>query len=289
MDTAAIATLIRCLEADVGRDRVASTRSRSALRRTLRRPRAVIRDSAWPPGPPAARLDAGRLLCGRDDCRSRRQRDAARTLTGAGILAALPSAATGFSDWVDTADAERRVGFLHLGANIAAVGLYAFSWVARRLGKELAGGLLGAAGGGVMTMAGWLGGHLAFAVVVGVDTTAFEIARPGDAPRRRSAADGIALAVFEDGLGIRRVLTDRCRHRGGRLSDGDIADGCVTCPWHGSRFDIGDGHFVQGPASHPQPVYEVRVSAEGTEVRRDEPRSLRRNPVRGSDSPSGLQ
>jgi nitrite reductase/ring-hydroxylating ferredoxin subunit/uncharacterized membrane protein len=216
------------------------------------------------------------------------ERGAARTLTGAGVLASLPTAAAGLSDWVDTADAERRVGFLHLTANFAAVGLYASSWVARRRGRELQGRLFGAVGGGVMTVAGWLGGHLAYAMGVGVDTTAFEggptewtdIARPGDAPSRRAVADGIALAVFEDDAGNPSVLADRCTHRGGPLSDGDVVDGCVTCPWHGSRFDIADGHVARGPATQPQPVYEVRVSGEGTQVRRDEPRSLRRNPVR---------
>jgi nitrite reductase/ring-hydroxylating ferredoxin subunit/uncharacterized membrane protein len=225
------------------------------------------------------------------------QRSAARTLTGAGVLAALPTAATGLSDWVDTADAERRVGFFHLSANVAAVGLYALSWAARRRGRELQGQLFGAAGAGVMTVAGWLGGHLAYAMGVGMDTTVFEggptewtdIARPGDAPSHRAVAGGIALAVFEDDAGNPKVLADRCTHRGGPLSDGDVVDGCASCPWHGSRFDIADGHVVRGPATYPQPVYEVRISGEGVQVRRDEPRALRRNPVRASDGPSGSQ
>ena len=117
------------------------------------------------------------------------QRDAARTLTGAGVLCAVPTAATGLSDWADTADAERRVGFLHLTANTVAVSLYAASWYARRRGLDGRGQALGLAGAAVMTVAGWLGGHLAYGMGVGVDTTAFqggptewtEIARPGRA------------------------------------------------------------------------------------------------------------
>ena len=215
------------------------------------------------------------------------QRDAARTLTGAGVLCAVPAAATGLSDWADTADAERRVGFLHLAANTVAVSLYAASWWARRRGLHRRGQALGVAGAAVMTAAGWLGGHLAYGMGVGVDTTAFEggptewreIAGPGESPSRRASADGVALAVLEDEDGRPRVLADRCTHRGGPLSEGQVADGCVTCPWHGSRFDLVDGHVVRGPATEPAPVYEVRVSGDGTEVRRDEPRSLRRNPV----------
>ena len=88
---------------------------------------------------------------------------------------------------------------------------------------------------------------------VGVDTTAFEggptewteIARPEDSPSRRASADGIAPAVLEDEEGHPRVLADRCTHRGGPLSEGQVADGCVTCPWHGSRFDLVDGHVVR--------------------------------------------
>ncbi len=213
--------------------------------------------------------------------------EAARKLIGAGVLSALPTAATGLSDWVDTAGAERRVGFLHLSANFVAVSLYAASWRARRRGAKWRGQALSLAGAMVMAVAGWLGGHLAHAMGVGVDTTAFdggptdwtEIARPGDSPGNRALAAGIAVAVLEDDGGTPHVLADRCSHRGGPLSEGEVGHGCVTCPWHGSQFDLVDGHVVRGPASTPQPVYEVQVTGDGTEVRRAEPRALRVNPV----------
>jgi nitrite reductase/ring-hydroxylating ferredoxin subunit/uncharacterized membrane protein len=215
------------------------------------------------------------------------QHRAARALIGTGVLAAIPTAATGLSDWVDTADAERRVGFVHLVANLVAVMCYTKSWWERRQGHAWHGQAFSLAGAAALTAAGWLGGHLAYSMGVGVDTTAFdggpakwtEIARPGDSPSRRAIADGVALVVIEDAVGQPHVLADRCTHRGGPLSEGTVGDGCITCPWHGSRFAIGDGHVVRGPATAPQPVYEVRVTGEGTEVRRDEPRSLRRNPV----------
>lgn len=215
------------------------------------------------------------------------ERDAARTLTGAGVLAALPTAATGLNDWVDTADAERRIGFLHLACNLVALWIYAASWRSRRRGHVIRGQALGLLGASVMTAAGWLGGHLAYAMGVGVDTTAFgggptewsEIAAAGDSPSRHVVAQGVGLAVLEDEQGTPHVLADRCTHRGGPLSEGVVEGNCVTCPWHGSRFDLIDGHVVRGPASVPQPVYEVRVTGDGTEVRRAEPRALRRNPV----------
>jgi nitrite reductase/ring-hydroxylating ferredoxin subunit/uncharacterized membrane protein len=213
--------------------------------------------------------------------------DAARKLIAAGVLSAVPTAATGLSDWVDTAGAERRIGFFHLSANLFAVGCYAASWRARHRGARWRGQAWSLTGAALMTAAGWLGGHLAYEMGVGVNTTAFdggptdwtEIARPGDSPSHRAEVSGTAVAVLEDAEGNPRVLADRCTHRGGPLSEGPVADNCVTCPWHGSRFDILDGHVVRGPASSPQPVYEVRVTGDGTEIRRTEPRALRVNPV----------
>jgi nitrite reductase/ring-hydroxylating ferredoxin subunit len=54
------------------------------------------------------------------------------------------------------------------------------------------------------------------------------------------------------------VLADRCSHMSGPLSDGELADGCLTCPWHGSVFRIADGSVARGPATAPQPAFEVR-------------------------------
>jgi nitrite reductase/ring-hydroxylating ferredoxin subunit/uncharacterized membrane protein len=55
-----------------------------------------------------------------------------------------------------------------------------------------------------------------------------------------------------------------CAHAGGT-----VVDGCVECPWHGSRFRLTDGRARRGPTVYDQPAYEIR-SAEGGgyEVRR---------------------
>ena len=45
---------------------------------------------------------------------------------------------------------------------------------------------------------------------------------------------------------------------GAWLSDGELADGCLTCPWHGSVFRITDGSVARGPATAPQPAFETR-------------------------------
>ena len=60
-----------------------------------------------------------------------------------------------------------------------------------------------------------------------------------------------------------------CAHAGGPLPEGEVVDGCIQCPWHGSRFRLDDGRVAQGPALYDQPVYEIRAAdGGGYEVRR---------------------
>jgi nitrite reductase/ring-hydroxylating ferredoxin subunit/uncharacterized membrane protein len=213
----------------------------------------------------------------------------ARFLTGLGVLSALPVAATGASDWADTTGAEQRVGVFHLGANLAATALYTGSWWARRRGRPQVGISLGLVGAALVTAAGWLGGHMAYALGVGVDTNAFHggpedwttMAGGGSGSVTEASAAGVSLVVVRTDAGDQpRVLANRCSHRGGPLAEGQLDGGCLQCPWHGSRFDVENGEVRRGPATMPQPVYEVRTQDGHLQVRRDEPRSLRTNPVR---------
>lgn len=108
------------------------------------------------------------------------ERSAARKLTGFGCAVALPTAAAGSADWLTTTGAARRTGFVHAAVNDAALMTYLMSWRARRRGRSMRGAMLGLAGAGMLGVGGWLGGHLAYAQGVRVDTKAFEerTARP---------------------------------------------------------------------------------------------------------------
>jgi len=55
------------------------------------------------------------------------------------------------------------------------------------------------------------------------------------------------------------AVGEACTHVGGPLSRGRLSGFVITCPWHGSRFDVRTGAVVGGPASRPEPSYEVRV------------------------------
>lgn len=60
------------------------------------------------------------------------------------------------------------------------------------------------------------------------------------------------------------ALDNRCTHVGGPLGEGAVDGQAVTCPWHGSRFDITSGQVLGPPARRPVATYSVKV--QGDEV-----------------------
>jgi nitrite reductase/ring-hydroxylating ferredoxin subunit/uncharacterized membrane protein len=76
------------------------------------------------------------------------------------------------------------------------------------------------------------------------------------------------LVVVRIGDSI-HALHSVCAHAGGPLHEGTLVDGCVQCPWHGSRFRLSDGAAQRGPTVYDQPSYEIRAGGGGGyEVRR---------------------
>ena len=214
-------------------------------------------------------------------------RTAARRLIGLGILSSLPVAATGASDWSDTAGAERRVGLVHAALNTVALGAFATSWVLRRSPER--GTVSSLVGLGILGASGWLGGHLSYALGVGVDTTAFsqvptdwtdvcDTADLLDGWPKAFTVEGESVLVISRAGRIHAML-NRCTHRGAPLNEGELVGDCIECPWHDSRFRLEDGMIEQGPASRPQPVLQTRVEGTRVLVRRPEPRALRVNAV----------
>jgi len=61
------------------------------------------------------------------------------------------------------------------------------------------------------------------------------------------------------------AIDNECSHLGGPLAEGRIQGAVVTCPWHGSRFDVRTGQVVGPPAREPVRAYRVQV--EGQEVK----------------------
>ncbi len=58
-----------------------------------------------------------------------------------------------------------------------------------------------------------------------------------------------------------------CTHLGGPLDRGVLEDCEVQCPLHGSHFDVTSGEVKRGPATRPEPVYDIKVEAGSILVR----------------------
>lgn len=62
------------------------------------------------------------------------------------------------------------------------------------------------------------------------------------------------------------AIDDVCTHAGGDLSKGKLEGKIVTCPRHGSRFDVTTGKCISGPKlgflkfkAKDETAYEVKV------------------------------
>ncbi len=204
---------------------------------------------------------------------------AADQLVGLGAVAALPTAVSGLSDWSDMLGAERRIGFVHALGNATAVALYGLSYVSRRQGRRGRGLALSLLGASAVTLGGYLGGHLTYRRGVNVDRHAWdegtedwvEVALMAEleegTPVAAPAGDDVVLLLRRGGH--IRALSDICSHAGGPLHEGEIdKQDQVTCPWHASTFRLEDGKVMHGPATGPQPVYDVRIDDGKVLVRR---------------------
>ncbi|WP_285560296.1 Rieske (2Fe-2S) protein [Actinoplanes regularis] len=211
------------------------------------------------------------------------RRGAPAPLLAVGIAATAPAVAAGWLDWSQMTRDRRRVGLVHAGANVVALGLYTASLLARRSGRTARGKLLGYAGLTVAGLGAYLGGHLAYAQAGGTNQAAPDLARlPED------WTEICSLAAVPEGRTVVRLLGDvpvllyritdrvsalveRCGHETGPLGEGEVTgegwNACVVCPWHGSTFRLSDGSVVHGPAANNQPMIPVRVRDGRVELR----------------------
>jgi nitrite reductase/ring-hydroxylating ferredoxin subunit len=205
---------------------------------------------------------------------------AADRLIAVGLAAAAPTFASGWVEYADStvgSEAVKRVGIVHAVSNGGGALMMASSLAARRNGARGRGKLLALVGGAFLGVGGFLGGHLSLGEGMGVDQTTFE--QPDtdwhDVIGESELVEGAPRCVTVDNVEVLVVrhggelfaLSDRCAHRGGPLHEGEIADGCVTCPWHGSVFRLRDGSLERGPSAYPQPTWEIRTNGGQVQVR----------------------
>jgi nitrite reductase/ring-hydroxylating ferredoxin subunit/uncharacterized membrane protein len=205
--------------------------------------------------------------------------DAADAVLAVGVLGAIPAAATGLNDWSWLRGDSKRIGTIHAILNSTGLALNVASLVLRRRGSRSTGRALSAVAYGGALFSAHLGGILSFGLGVRVNRTAFEspehewvaVLREDELEGLESKlveVDGEPALVTRSTDGRICAIAARCSHLGGPLAQGERAGDVVTCPWHGSQFDVCSGDVIAGPAAFPQPVYESRVVGGRIELRR---------------------
>ena len=104
-----------------------------------------------------------------------------------------------------------------------------------------------------------------------------EVNQLADGAMREVVAEGHEILLVK--IGERFYAVDsKCPHMGGRLAQGKLAGTIVTCPRHGSRFDVTNGSVVQGlqgfglwfrigtALKSPRPLKTYKVKVEQAEI-----------------------
>ena len=73
------------------------------------------------------------------------------------------------------------------------------------------------------------------------------------------AGSKVALTRIDGDL---HAFEDTCTHAGCSLASGELDGTVVSCPCHGSRFDVTSGAVIRGPARRPVRRYVVRTEGE---------------------------
>ena len=206
---------------------------------------------------------------------------AAERLIAVGIAAYPPTALTGANDWADAEPADdgvRRAGLVHAVVQRGrARRSTSRRW--RRAGAARAGGASARPGGATALMSAGLPRRPPVVRQGGRPST--RPLRPGRPDWRRAAdastlprgrptrvvVDETPVLLLRDGATV-LAIHDRCSHRGCSLSEGQVDGSEIECACHGSRFDLRDGSVQRGPATAPQPAFQVRIDAGRVEVRR---------------------
>ncbi len=236
---------------------------------------AVVVDVVIGAATAALLLDVLRVLFGVDGLE-----EAATWIVGLTVLAAVGAIVSGLTDYKDTApsSSERDVAGLHGLTNIVATVLFAVSLVQRLGGAHDGAFWVLLVGYLVVSVGGYIGGHVVYKYGVMVNHLAFSrgkrakeftpvapIAEVADGVPTKVMFGSTALLVVRRG-DVVHALRETCTHAGGPLSEGELKGDTITCPWHYSTFRLSDGAVVHGPAGTRQPSYAARINGDTLEV-----------------------
>jgi nitrite reductase/ring-hydroxylating ferredoxin subunit/uncharacterized membrane protein len=189
-------------------------------------------------------------------------------------LAGIGAILTGLTDFKDTSadTVTRDVTGLHGVINIVGLGGFAFSTMQRINGNHDAGfwGLL--VGYAIISVGAYIGGHIVYKYGYTVNANAFSRGKrakeftpvlpvaelPENTPTKATFGSTAVLLVRRGD--VVHALKNTCSHLGGPLSEGQLRDGEIECPWHRSVFRLEDGSVVHGPATSRQVSYRARIN-----------------------------
>jgi 3-phenylpropionate/trans-cinnamate dioxygenase ferredoxin subunit len=76
---------------------------------------------------------------------------------------------------------------------------------------------------------------------------------------------GVKIAVANV-AGTLYAFGNICTHRQCPLAKGELEDTTVTCPCHGSQFDVTTGAVLTGPAEDPVGSYPIHVEDDTIQI-----------------------
>lgn len=204
-----------------------------------------------------------------------------------GQVAFAASVVTGLADYTDTDASARTRATIHGTVMVVGGGLTAASLVLRQGGTVdgLPQTILLILGFLIVTAGAYIGGDVVYVFGNMVNRHAFRGAGtkwirldtgehadlaslPESTPTRMKAGiNDLVVVRIGDTIHAMHAV---CAHAGGPLAEGTVVEGCIECPWHGSRFRLTDGLARRGPTVYDQPSYEIRPAEGGAgyEVRR---------------------
>ena len=96
-------------------------------------------------------------------------------------------------------------------------------------------------------------------------TTVGSVDAAGEGDLKAFEIEGVKVAVANVG-GTLHAFGNVCTHRQCPLAKGDLEGTTVTCPCHGSQFDVTTGAVLSGPAEDPVPSYPVRIQDDAIQI-----------------------
>ncbi|MEO9004315.1 MAG: DUF2231 domain-containing protein [Ginsengibacter sp.] len=213
-------------------------------------------------------------------CGTKKYKPGADAAVSIGLVGAAGAAVTGLADWTGTTEIERKAGLAHALLNVTATALYLTSFLLRKRNNSRKTAIsLSMLGYCITTVSAYIGGNLVYNQQVGVNHTALPSGYPKEfvpvLPESELQentmkcvhAGKVDILLAKQNNQIFAIV-NTCSHMGGPLSEGELLNDCsVRCPWHNSIFSLKNGNVIDGPATEPQPQFDVRINKGQIEVK----------------------